>query len=1771
MPDELYDLDLTRGDIGQLENREALIAFFARLGYNVDDAAKTPLSALGLDSAEWQHQVRGAYRLAVDPEDEDIVVYLFEVRSVTKALIDAIGRSFGSREESPLLVLTHDYEQLDFVLVQRQKRVPGRDGVIRYGVETRGIKVERRNASTVHLRVLKRLTFTEADALLQWDKLVAAFTYAATASEFFNNRALFSDYYLTHRLTDGQLTSEWREEDQARYMARTARRLLVNARARLANKTRSAIWQELYAPLFKELRLWPERQAARDATAGAGQPDYLVFDPDDRSAALAAALVYPWERNLDNTDPVRDPERGDEIPGARVVSVLASASVSWAIVTNGKVWRLYAANADNRATNYYEIDLDEGLASIDQLTATKYWWLFFRREAFTGFLDRMLRESAEYAKGLRERLKNRVFEEVFARFAEGFILHGRARGAEPPLDETFAGTMTFLYRLMFILYAESLGLLPASEERGYGENSMARLKQEIASAGGDVEDEAPARLAVAYSPDSTALYERLAGLCAAIDQGDADLNLPRYNGGLFSATTPAGQFLARHAIPDRQLALGLDRLCRDQDDKTFDLVMVDYKTLGVRELGSIYEGLLEFKLRIAAEKLAVVREGGKEVYLPLARAKGKRAVQTLDPGDVYLENDKRERKASGSYYTPDYIVKYIVKHTVGPVLERKFEALRQRMYDAQRRYDNHKKKVIASGNRQPPELFWKNDDMARLADDCLDIKVLDPAMGSGHFLVEAVDFVSNQLIDFLNGWSDNPVWGLLARTQEDILADMVRQRVTIESARLTRVSLLKRAVLKRCIYGVDLNEMAVELAKLSLWLDAFTLGAPLSFLDHHLKHGNSLIGVRIKEVEDALKAAEAEQLGLLEQSQFAGVMLATDLMRQVGYLSDNTVGQLEESRRAYENATAHLAPYKRMLDVYTSRWFGNHPNLGKTKAFDPTIGFLKRDDAIEWLQDPTRAFPEKDYMDARGVAETALRVSKEKRFFHWELEFPEVFFAASTPGGQDIELREGAGFDAVVANPPYVTTSEETKDKEFRKSLQGVGMSWMAELNKARFSSLQTKWDLYLPFVEQFHNLAAAQGFVGTIIPSAFCVAPYADALREWLSRNTQIRKLIHFPGIFLFRGVGVLNIVMVTARSKPTSTHIADRLVAHDSEMELVHSLPDTPQMALSSRELFSPQESLMRIDSLLTSSLGQICYINKGGTLQAHDIYHRGLFVKDDLISVVQDAAHPKAYVEGKDLGRGELFQLRYLEYGPGTRNPSMVMEARFVEMFENPKLMFGKTSGVYLDAKGSLWCDQSARVAVPFQYLKKVDQRSVREQKRQASSSSASYDLGYLFAVCASKLISFHLKTTSTDVRDLTPEALKAIPVRVISFATEKRIRDAALQRLESFHARSDQPSITCLLSEIENFITLGQDASVHDFLAFLGRRLIALNTAKRSELSRFLTYLESRLHIKPDKDGATGIDSLAGKTVLQNYLGDYQKGERERTWDEFYHRLFQNRRRFGIPLDDVKGEIEAEYEKSLAVLLPIKEQLEATDNLIDKIVYRLYGLTEEEIAIIERPAFEHALAGAKAAVAGDKELQADPDKAMAEMADRVRAAGERVINQLSLAEERKVLDEALPGWNLYPDDVARALLTGEYSIRSMPDGLDFSGTVMEYSKAVEAAVYHRIFLRFRAESGCTAEDVENEKVFKPFMADPEKKLTIGSFHILLSSSKEKALQRFVRRIYPRADEVIYGRTGVLKLLSDQANIDLRNAAAHDKVLDRDAAKAVRAWAFAVLRNL
>jgi len=250
------------------------------------------------------------------------------------------------------------------------------------------------------------------------------------------------------------------------------------------------------------------------------------------------------------------------------------------------------------------------------------------------------------------------------------------------------------------------------------------------------------------------------------------------------------------------------------------------------------------------------------------------------------------------------------------------------------------------------------------------------------------------------------------------------------------------------------------------------------------------------------------------------------------------------------------------------------------------------------------------------------------------------------------------------------------------------------------------------------------------------------------------------------------------------------------------------------------------------------------------------------------------------------------------------------------------------------------------------------------------------------------------------------------------------------------------------------------------------------------------------------------------------------------------------------------------------VPIKRQLARTDALIDKIVYQLYGLTDAEIELIERPQFEQGLADAKAQVIADKEVVDDEEK-IEKIAEGILPVAERFFERVEPISGKERLDADLPGWDTLPPEVPTFLLTAEYTVTTMPEHLDFSTSVISYTKSVETTLYERIFLPFRDSSGYTDADYHND-FLREFMLG-RRELTLGSFPRILSSSREPALRRFVESQIPDAPTRFYGSGGVVSLLNDQAMIDIRNAAAHDERLERDAAQQMRAWAFDILRGL
>ncbi len=477
-----HDIDLQPSNIADLTDREAVAAFFAALGYQVEKRRQTYPDAEGMKQS-LADAVRHIELIAQD-ELALLDVYLIELSSVTVARIQDLATHFKNRGWV-LAVLTSDYERLDFVLFEQQAKDSRRS--LSLQVLPRRLTVTDRrkpHRRRVILRAMRRFSWTEIDGLAQWDKLRSAFSIAEWSEEFFDNRGLFSDYYLKERLP---LDSEVWDADGFKGARREVGAALREARSKLGDHSEETLREHLLKPVFRKLGFGiKECKAASDDDVN--NPDYELLDPDT-GERLAVCLAYQWDRFLDGPDP-DDKHTEAENPGAVVLSLLDEEDTDWAIVTNGKQWRLYTSKTESRATNFFQVDAEEAAADTEP-DAFRYFWLLFRAEAFRkrdtivegearqiNLLEQILQESRIYARQVGDRLKGRVFNDVFPILAEGFVADVRAREgenadlAQDRLDLIYESTLVLLYRLLFLLYAESRDLLPVREVGGYYEKSL---------------------------------------------------------------------------------------------------------------------------------------------------------------------------------------------------------------------------------------------------------------------------------------------------------------------------------------------------------------------------------------------------------------------------------------------------------------------------------------------------------------------------------------------------------------------------------------------------------------------------------------------------------------------------------------------------------------------------------------------------------------------------------------------------------------------------------------------------------------------------------------------------------------------------------------------------------------------------------------------------------------------------------------------------------------------------------------------------------------------------------------------------------------------------------------------------------------------------------------------------------------------------------------------------------------------------------------------------
>ena len=1284
------DLDLTAKDVAELASPDAITALLTKLGYDTSD--RTPLTpeAVGL-AGESASAIRRIELLSADPEQFLRVVFA-QVKSLTAKVRNDLVRVLGKSNLNHLLILASDFDTLEFVFLDKRKREQkGPIGGERIQVVPKTFKLDRRHSTSLERRILRRFEWTCRDALEQFDKLRSVFDAAAYTGEYYQNRGLFSDYFLRDRLRDDPA---WR--DNPSEMFAFVRDLLRDAQARWSGKDKDTLRNQLLEPLFKKLGY--KAKVNRLGKTTPTEPDYLLNDGD--GGKLTAAFVYAWGRWLDGPD-LNDTDTPEENPGACVVTALDQGTADWIIVTNGRLWRIYSRQAHARATNFYEVDLVEALTAsgdTDPNEAFRYWWLFLRPQAFIRagsvsdgkcWLDDILFGSREYAKRLGDRLKDRIFLTIFPQLAQGILVDRKQRlgqskeTTEEELADIFEATLTLLYRLLFLLYAESRDLLPI-REAAYQAASFKKIKDEIADKAGVAESDVAERLNKAYSPKETTLYDRLCTLFVAMDKGDPILNVPTYNGGLFN-TTPlpspplrgrgAGgegvadrrdqriaRFLTEHKVPDRYLALAIDQIARDQDERSLALDFIDYKSLEVRHLGSIYEGLLEFKLKVADEDLTTQADKKGETYIALSKAQAsrmrKRPEVVVGKNEVYLSNDKAERKASGSYYTPDSIVEYIVANTVGPVLEEKLEALRPEFRKVRKTFDRLKANADASPHLRAAQdsrsyaqaaTFSEHKD---LVEQLFDLRVLDPAMGSGHFLVETVDFVTDHLLKFLNQFPINPVNFALDRTRTSILESLGEQGVTVDPNKLTDINLLKRHVLKRCIYGVDLNPMAVELAKVSLWLDAFTLGAPLNFLDHHLRCGNSLIGATFKNLEEAT----ATLFGL----NYEPLLRAINHVLFVSKMADATAAEVASSIGRYDQARQSLAGYQIVLDMLVAEHFGL-PEAALLVKEGHELDLKSREELLASLHDDK---------ERQLVAQVeALAQRPERRFFHWETEFPEVFFGFIDADERQLKHKEkilegSAGFDCVVGNPPW-----GQKQIDYDESVKKYVWS--------NYPSTQGIFDFFRPFVELGTRLLQSRGSVGMVLPDIVLLKDYIETRRHLL--NCLTLRAIDWWGM-AFADAVIDSATVIGAKMCPAIGHNI-RIHVHDPETPLTQDIPQddfraNPRFVFN---LFLTPEKRQALNRLNANP-------RLGEFFEVHEGVHSGNIRKDLFVDKMSDETCRELY-----FGRDEIapyylrWDGRYIRLGavPKNRQTQRYANIGQTEWHERAKLLVRRTGDYVLAA--------------------------------------------------------------------------------------------------------------------------------------------------------------------------------------------------------------------------------------------------------------------------------------------------------------------------------------------------------------------------------------------------------------------------------------------------------------------------------------------------------
>jgi hypothetical protein len=867
-----------------------------------------------------------------------------------------------------------------------------------------------------------------------------------------------------------------------------------------AEDTATSITREMAVLLLKSLGYTPVYTAKAEVVEGQTYAiSHRAVLPSDSSIPNYVRVAFPKEiLPITNYPPIhiigcrldidqRPPSGTPRLSAHGLVQeYLNKTEHLWAIATNGFRWRLLRDSSLMTRLTYIEFDLEQILNGENFAEFGLFYRLFHRSrlpetadDADKCLLEYYHQESLQQGGRVRDRLRDGV-EKALIQLGNGFIQHRdsenlrqklsnnyelRSRSVSDSLRGVAIGNITnyalyrqllrLIYRLLFLMVAESRNLLLIGED-----TEKARIYLEYYSI------ERLRELAERPRYHREGFQDIWQGLRVTFKLFDENwrgqiLGLSPLNGDLFGSQTLTD--LDDCGIDNYDLLTGIRCLSLYEDKG--QTRRVNYAALDVEELGSVYESLLDFHPQIKQN------QGIYEFNLVFGS----------------------DRKTTGSYYTPPQLVQQLIKTALEPVIEEKLKNVTPSRSHAL--HGNVDPEALSPGTIEvEPQRVHSQPESGneRLEQALLSIKVIDPACGSGHFLLAAARRIGKELAKVRTGESQPA-------------PEPLRQAV--------------RDVIQNCIYGVDLNPLAVDLCKVALWIEGFATGKPLNFLDHRIKCGNSLVGVLDLDCldagipDDAFKAVTGDDKKLATDLKKRNKKeRGTDLQGQLSLFNNIEVQRdeyIENARELGDFGESTPQDVKKKEEKYQELrkipgWWRDFSacNLW-TAAFFITL--TEQNSQLQLL--PTTAALVQvlnGNLTNQRLIDAANNLAKEKNFFHWPLEFPEVFedggfsCVLGNPPWERIKLQEKEFFasrNLEIANAPN-KAARERLIKELPKQNPALAQSFEDAKHDAEAQSkfireggrfpLTAVGDIntYAVFAETTRNLISVNGRVGVIVPT---------------------------------------------------------------------------------------------------------------------------------------------------------------------------------------------------------------------------------------------------------------------------------------------------------------------------------------------------------------------------------------------------------------------------------------------------------------------------------------------------------------------------------------------------------------------------------------------------------------------------------------------------------------------------------------------------------------